>query len=80
MKTKIIRFTVCPVIMASLAIGVVLFCLDAVNASMKAEVKNNVNVPTTRQIVDKIKQNVTCPWQERTVDTYKAGDPDTPVT
>ncbi|MGB2863645.1 MAG: Nif3-like dinuclear metal center hexameric protein [Sedimentisphaerales bacterium] len=80
MKTKIIRNTVRPVILASLVTGVVLFCLDAVNASMKVEVKNNVNVLTAQQIVDKIKQHVTCPWQERTVDTFKAGDPDTPVT
>lgn len=80
MKTKIIRSAVRPVILASLATGVVLFCLDAVNASMKAEVKNNVNPLTAQQIVDKIKQKVTCPWQQRTVDTFKAGDPNTPVT
>ncbi len=80
MKTKIIRSAVRPVILASLATGVVLFCLDAVNASMKAEIKNNVNPLTAQQIVDKIKQHVTCPWQQRTVDTFKAGDPNTPVT
>ncbi|MFC1604743.1 Nif3-like dinuclear metal center hexameric protein [Planctomycetota bacterium] len=80
MKTKIIRFTVCPVIMASLAIGVISFCFDAANASIKGEVKKNVNVLTAQQIVEKIKQNVTCRWQQRTVDTFKAGDPDTPVT
>ena len=80
MKTKIIRNIVRPVILASLATGVVLFCLDAVNASMKAEVNNNVNVLTAQKIVDKIKQHVTCRWQQRTVDTFKAGDPDKPVT
>lgn len=80
MKTKIIRSAVRPVILTSLVAGIVLFYLDAVNAAMKAEVKNNVNVLTARQIVDKIKQNVTCRWQQRTVDTFKAGDPDTPVT
>ena len=80
MKTKIIRNAVKPVILASLATGVVLLTFNAVNASMKAEVKNNVNSLTAQQIVDKIKQHVTCPWQEQTVDTFKAGNPDTPVT
>jgi putative NIF3 family GTP cyclohydrolase 1 type 2 len=36
--------------------------------------------PTARQIIDQIKANVGVPWQEPTVDTIKAGDPDTPVT
>jgi len=80
MKTQIIRNTVRPVILASLATGVVLLCLDAVNASMNAQAKNNANVLTAQQIVNKIKQHVTCRWQQRTVDTFKAGDPDTPVT
>jgi len=35
---------------------------------------------TARQIVDRIKQNVKTPWLTTTVDTFKAGDPDTPVT
>jgi len=80
MKMNIIRNTVRPVILASLATGVVLFTLNAVNASMKSQGKNNVNTLTARQITEKIKQHVTCPWQEQTVDTFKAGDPDTPVT
>lgn len=36
--------------------------------------------PTARQIIDRIKANVGVPWREQTVDTIKAGDPDTPVT
>lgn len=35
---------------------------------------------TARQIVDRIKQHIGVPWREQTVDTFKAGDPDTPVT
>jgi putative NIF3 family GTP cyclohydrolase 1 type 2 len=35
---------------------------------------------TARQAVERIKRNVTCEWNEKTVDTFKAGDPDTPVT
>jgi len=36
--------------------------------------------PTVRQIVERIRKNVGCEWSPRTVDTIKAGDPDTPVT
>ena len=35
---------------------------------------------TARQIVDRIKQHVGVPWDSTTVDTFKDGDPDTPVT
>ena len=35
---------------------------------------------TARQVIDRIKSNVGVPWTEPTVDTIKAGDPDTPVT
>jgi putative NIF3 family GTP cyclohydrolase 1 type 2 len=36
--------------------------------------------PTARQIIDQIKAHVGVPWRDETVDTFKAGDPDTPVT
>ncbi len=36
--------------------------------------------PTARLIVERIKQNVGVPWNTATVDTFKAGDPDTAVT
>lgn len=36
--------------------------------------------PTARQLVDRIEKNVGVPWNARTVDTFKDGDPDTPVT
>lgn len=35
--------------------------------------------PTARQIVERIKANVQCPWSEQTVDTFKTGDPDAQV-
>jgi putative NIF3 family GTP cyclohydrolase 1 type 2 len=35
---------------------------------------------TAREIVEVIKKQVNCTWQEKTVDTFKAGDPDTEVT
>jgi hypothetical protein len=35
---------------------------------------------TAREVIDRIQKNVGVPWREQTVDTFKAGDPDTPVT
>lgn len=35
---------------------------------------------TARDIVERIKQNIGVPWTEPTVDTFKDGDPATPVT
>jgi putative NIF3 family GTP cyclohydrolase 1 type 2 len=37
-------------------------------------------LPTARELVALIQQNSHVPWQGETVDTFKAGDPDTPVT
>ena len=36
--------------------------------------------PTAREIVERIKSEVGVSWREQTVDTFKAGDPGTPVT
>jgi putative NIF3 family GTP cyclohydrolase 1 type 2 len=35
---------------------------------------------TARQVIERIQSHVGVPWSEKTVDTFKAGDPDTPVT
>src|ERR1700740_1456749 len=34
---------------------------------------------TAAQIIDRIKANVGVPWMAQTVDTFKAGDPPTPI-
>ena len=36
--------------------------------------------PSAREVIAAIQQHVGVPWQEETVDTFKAGNPDTPVT
>jgi putative NIF3 family GTP cyclohydrolase 1 type 2 len=36
--------------------------------------------PTAREVIAAIQQHVGVPWQKDTVDTFKAGNPDTPVT
>src|SRR5271157_701227 len=38
------------------------------------------NPLTARQVIERIQKNVGVPWRSQTVDTFKAGDPDTPVT
>ncbi|MCA1759097.1 MAG: Nif3-like dinuclear metal center hexameric protein, partial [Bacteroidales bacterium] len=35
---------------------------------------------TPEDIVNRIKKQVTCSWAEQTVDTFKAGDPDSKTT
>lgn len=35
---------------------------------------------TAAQVIEQIKSHVGVPWQSQTVDTFKAGNPDTPVT
>ena len=35
---------------------------------------------TAKEVVTAIKEHIGIPWMEKTVDTFKAGDPDTPVT
>ncbi len=35
---------------------------------------------TARQVIEMIKTETKVPWSDQTVDTFKAGDPDTPVT
>ena len=35
---------------------------------------------TARAVIERIQKNVGVPWRAQTVDTFKAGDPDTQVT
>ena len=35
---------------------------------------------TAHEVIERIKAHVNVPWEDQTVDTFKAGDPDTPVT
>ena len=41
---------------------------------------NSAAAITAQQVVDRIRANVGVPWRETTVDTFKAGDPQTAVT
>jgi putative NIF3 family GTP cyclohydrolase 1 type 2 len=56
----------------TLVTGISLFAQDSGSGSGKSL--------TAQQVLDRIKKNTGIPWQTETVDTIKAGDPDTPVT
>src|SRR4051794_40511932 len=54
-----------------------LILLAAIAGFMEAQ---PAKPPTAREIIDQIKAHVGVPWREETVDTIKAGDPETPIT
>ncbi len=54
-------------ILGSLAAGVLLYAQEG-------------GTLTARQVIERIKGHVDVPWRSETVDTFKAGDPDTRVT
>lgn len=56
-------------------IGAALIVLSIFHDSQAQQPK-----PTARAIVEEIKKQVGVPWRQDTVDTFKAGNPDTPVT
>jgi putative NIF3 family GTP cyclohydrolase 1 type 2 len=60
-------------------IGVILRCFSLL---FLAAALLNAQKPTltARQVIERIQAHVGVPWNEKTVDTFKAGDPDTPVT
>ena len=59
-----------------LAIGMIT-CLSGIFAGGVAAQEK---LPTARQVVEEIKKHVGVAWRAETVDTFKAGDPDTAVT
>ena len=50
-------------------------CMMLAGCSSKAS-----DNPTARELIETIKSNLTCDWSKNTVDTFKAGNPDTQVT
>ena len=57
-----------------------LLCAAAAATLLVLPIFPQANPPTARQIIEQIQKNVGVPWTTPTVDTFKAGDPDTPVT
>jgi putative NIF3 family GTP cyclohydrolase 1 type 2 len=69
-RKHIMRWSVV-LLMGSCFAGLVLSCRPAMAQNKK---------PTAREVVAAIQEHVGIPWQKETVDTFKAGNPDTPVT
>jgi putative NIF3 family GTP cyclohydrolase 1 type 2 len=49
-------------------------------ALFSAHIAVAAETPTAAQIIERIQKNVGVPWHSETVDTFKAGNPNTPVT
>jgi putative NIF3 family GTP cyclohydrolase 1 type 2 len=69
-RKRILRGSIALLMGTSFA-GMVLSCRTAMAQNKKS---------TAREIVAAIQEHVGIPWQKETVDTFKAGNPDTPVT
>jgi putative NIF3 family GTP cyclohydrolase 1 type 2 len=55
----------------------VLLLMAATLLSTAQTVSKNL---TARQVISQMQQHLTCPWNQETVDTFKAGNPDDAVT
>lgn len=62
--------------MRTALIGISLAFLPAIAVPLRAQPPRL----TARQVLEQIKTNIGVPWAEQTVDTFRDGDPDTPVT
>ena len=49
-------------------------------AATKAGSQTGTTALTANQVIERIRQHIGVPWQAQTVDTFKAGNPDTQVT
>ena len=54
--------------------------IQAMVLASLAGVAHTQNPVTAKEIIERIQKNVGVPWRAQTVDTIKAGDPDTPIT
>ena len=52
----------------------------ALGVAANLDAQPQPNHPTAAEVIERIKQKVGVPWRETTVDAFKAGDPNTPVT
>lgn len=58
-----------------------LLCGAAIVVALSQEIAfSQGNRLTARQVIERIQKNVGVPWMAQTVDTFKAGDPETPIT
>src|SRR6478672_8587523 len=55
-------------------------CLAGARALAGPPLSAQTNPPTAQQVVERIQRNAGVPWQPQSLDTFKAGDPNTQVT
>ncbi len=55
-------------------------CVVALGIVSSLDAQPQPSHPTAAEVIERIKKNVGVPWRESTVDTFKAGDPATPLT
>ena len=60
--------------------GLIFAAMIAPAAGFAQSTATHAKTPTAQEIVDRIKVHVGIPWMAQTRDTFKAGDPQTPVT
>ena len=60
----------------NIALGAILIGMVLCGSHATAQEKR----PTARDVVAAIQEHIGVPWKTPTVDTFKAGNPDTPVT
>ena len=58
----------------------VFFLSSSCSSSPRSSTPAQTPAPTAREIITQIQSHVGVPWHPDTVDTFKAGNPDTPVT
>jgi putative NIF3 family GTP cyclohydrolase 1 type 2 len=63
-----------------LSVAATLLLAASVHGQNSSESANPQKTWTANQVVEEIKARVGMPWMEKTVDTFKAGDPQTHVT
>jgi putative NIF3 family GTP cyclohydrolase 1 type 2 len=64
----------------SVGLTLALLMPSAVAAAEGNSAAPQTGVLTAAQVIDRIKANIGVPWMTETVDTFKAGDPVTPIT
>ena len=52
----------------------------AVFASTQYSALAQTKLITAKEVIEQIRKNIGVPWREKTVDTFKIGDPETPIT
>ncbi len=67
-------------VICGLAMAAVLACCAPSGLAKEKKAFPAEAKPTAREIVAEIQKQVGVPWKEQTVDTFKAGNPDTAVT